>query len=233
MISTRDLSGLPGIDALKRLMQSMAMLDAIMSLEWESRYYSFNSKWSKGEQMGSMRDGCGDDLHALFTDRGCFLKGFAHEAEMTPYNRKPKSVWPGVFDRVPVAFQSGLNQPAFDPADTTLCIWREYSDVAWQRGEIEFPTVSARFDGMPGDPDGAVGLLSVYDGKPETYLAWASDYWLENEESGRALTLEHVRHVYDHKPLTTKLVRAINPEATLKLLAADIAEIGYPRRGKK
>ena len=57
MISTRDLSGLPDIDALKRLMQSMAMLDAILSPEWEYRCYSFNSKWgARGcAQMGSMR----------------------------------------------------------------------------------------------------------------------------------------------------------------------------------
>jgi hypothetical protein len=88
MISTRDLSGLPDIDALKRLMQSMAMLDAIMCPEWQYRLYSFNSKWAKGEQMGSMRDGQGDDLFALFTKDGCFLKGFAHEAPMTPVSRR-------------------------------------------------------------------------------------------------------------------------------------------------
>ncbi len=232
MISTRDLSALPDIDTLKRLMQSMAMLDAIFSPEWESRYYSFNSKWSKGEQMGSMRDGCGDDLFALFTERGCFLKGFAHESEMTPYKRKPKSVWPGVVDRVPSAFQSGLNQPAFDPADTTFCIWREYSDTAWQRGEIEFPKVPPRFDGSPGDRDGSISLLAPYDGKPETYLAWATDYWLDDEEKGYSLTLEHVQRVYDHKPLANAFVAAINPARTLRLLAADITEIGYPRRGR-
>src|SRR5690349_3975316 len=65
MISTRDLSRLPDVDALRRLLQNMAMLDAILSPEWEYRYYSFNSKWARGEQMGSMRDGCGDDFFAL------------------------------------------------------------------------------------------------------------------------------------------------------------------------
>ncbi len=234
MISTRDLSGLPDIDALKRLMQSMAMLDAILSPEWDSRYYSFNAKWSEGEQMGSMRDGCGDDLFALFTDRGCFLKGFAHEAEMTPYKRKPKRVWPGVFDRLPWwAMERGVNQPAFSPSDTTFCVWRQYTDDAWQCGEIKFPKVNARFDGSPGDPDGSTALLSPYDGTPETYLNWANDYFLEGGEQGRSLTREHVEHVYAHKPLTTKLVQEIDPAVTLRALANDIDEIGYPRRGRK
>lgn len=233
MISTRDLSALPDIDALKRLMQSMAMLDAIFSPSWESRYYSFDSKWSKSEQMGSMRDGSGDDLHALFTEHGCFLKGFDHEAQMSPYGRNPKSVWPGVLDSVPAVFVVGLNEPAFDMADTTFCIWRKYGDDRWQRGEIEFPKVPSRFDGTPGDPDGSGELLSAYDGKPETYLDWTAGYWLDDEEKGYSLTREQVQHVYAHEPLTTKLVQAINPAATLRALAADITEIGYPRRGKK
>src|SRR5689334_5634570 len=66
VISARNLSPLPGVDHLRRLLQSMAMLDAILSPEWEFRYYSFDSKWSPGEQMGSMRDGGGDDFFAHF-----------------------------------------------------------------------------------------------------------------------------------------------------------------------
>jgi hypothetical protein len=55
MISTRNLTLFPDVDELRALLQSMAMLDAILSPEWEGRYYSFNIRWSAGEQMGSMR----------------------------------------------------------------------------------------------------------------------------------------------------------------------------------
>jgi hypothetical protein len=229
MISTRDLSGLPDIDALKRLMQSMALLDAILSPEWQYRYYSFNSKWSKGEQMGSMRNGCGDELFALFTKDGCFLKGFDHEAPMTPYAKPTHEVWPGVLDSVPAVFARGLNQPAFAMEDTTFCIWRQYADKGWQVGAIKFPKTKPRFDGKPGDPDGSGDLLSPYDGKPETYCAWAIDHF-EGSFHGDNLMLDHVRHVYAHKPLTAKLVKEINPELTLTDLRADITEIGYPRK---
>jgi len=226
VISTRDLSGLPDIDDLKRLMQSMAMLDAILSPEWGFRYYSFNSKWAKGEEMGSMRNGMGDDLCALFTKDGCFLKGFDHTAPMTPYAKRSQRVWRGVLDSVPACFASGLNEPAFMMDDTTFCIWRQYDDNCWQCGKIKFPKTKLRFDGKPIDPDGSGDLLSPYDGKPETYLAWASDYFSRS----KPLTLEHVRHVYAHKPLTAKLVKEINPKLTLAELAADITEINYPRR---
>lgn len=225
MISTRDLSGLPDIDGLKRLMQSMAMLDAILSPEWEYRYYSFNSKWGTGAQMGSMRDGCGNDLFALFTDDGCFLKGFDHEAPMTPYAKRVRRVWPGVLDSVPSVFARGLNEPAFEMVATTFCIWRQYSDNCWQVGKIKYPM-------RRGDPDGSASLLSAYDGKPKTYWEWAADYY-GGGSNGDNLSLDHVRDVYAHKPLTAKLVKEINPKLTLAKLKADLNEIAYPRDGTK
>ena len=218
-ISTRNLSPLPDVDGLRALLQSMAMLDAILSPDWEYRLYSFNSRWAKGEQMGSMRDGQGDDFHALFNAAGCFLKGFAHEAAMTPYNADPKRLWPGLTESVPAEFAACLKEPAFSIEDTTFCIWRRYSDTAWQRSEIKFPAGA--------DPDGSASLLSPLDGKPETYQAWAEGYYEQ------PVKLAAVREIYEHRPQTTDLVTELNDEVTLKKLAADIKEIGYPApRGK-
>jgi hypothetical protein len=192
----------------------MAMLDAILSREWKYRYYSFNARWSRGEQMGSMRDGCGDDFFALFNAAGCFFKGFAHEAPMSPYGRRPKRIWRGVLDSVPAEFAACLKEPAFSMEDTTFCIWRRYTDGSWQRGAIHFPTGA--------DPDGSGSLLSALDGQPASYKAWAEDYYEQ------VVPLAAVRHVYAHKPLTDNLVQRLNPEVTLEELAADIEEIGYP-----
>jgi hypothetical protein len=214
-ISTRDLKILPDVDRLRALLQSVAMLDAILSPdEWEYRYYSFNSQWSKREQMGSMRNGCGDDFFALFNSSGCFLKGFAHESQMSPYGRQPKVIWPGVLDSVPSAFAAALKEPAFSMEDTTFCVWRLYSDEAWQRGRIEFP--------RGADPDGSQTLLVILDGKPKTYKAWAEDYY------ERRVNLAVVKQVYAHEPLTEELVQQLNADVTLKELAGDIKEIGYP-----
>jgi hypothetical protein len=214
-ISTRNLRRLPDVDDLRALMQSMAMLDAILCPEWDLRYYSFNSRWSKGKQMGSMRNGSGDDYFALFNASGCFLKGFDHESPMTPYDREPKEVWPGVLDEVPSEFDTALNEPAFSMEDTTFCIWRRYTDRRWQCGSIEYP------DG--DDPDGSEMLLSILDGKPKSYKDWAEDYY------ERSVHLSAVKQVYAHEALTKQLIGRLNPEVTLKELANDIKEIGYPR----
>ena len=213
MISTRDLSLLPDVDGLRRLLQSLAMLDAILCPEWEYRYYSFNSEWAPGEQMGSMRNGCGDDFFALFNEAGCFLKGFDHEAEMSPYASDPPKVWDGVLDGVPVEFASGLTEPAFKMGDTTFCIWRRNEDPAWQRGPVRFPRGS--------DPDGSEYLLSSLDGRPESYQEWAEGYY-EQPVEARA-----VSRIYSHEPLTQVLVSQLNPALEMAALLEDIREIGW------
>jgi hypothetical protein len=215
MISTRDLSLLPDIDGLRRTLQSVAMLDAILCPEWQLRYYSFNAAWAVGEQMGSMRNGSGDDFFGHFSAAGCWLKGFAHEYPMSPYHANPKRVWPGVLDDVPDEFASCLREPAFSVEDVTFCIWRRYSDRSWQIGPVEFPVDHS-------DPDGSDFLLSDLDGRPESYQAWATDYYQ------REVSLESVKHVYRHLPLTAEVVSQLNPDLSLGELAADINEIGYP-----
>lgn len=216
MISTRDLSLLPAPGTLSRVVQAMAMLDAILSAESEFRTYSFDSKWAPGERVGSMRDGCGDDLFAHFGVPGCWVKGFAHESEVSPYRRGGDgSPWPGVYESVPAAFAAPMAEPAFAAGDVTFCVWRLKGARAWRVGPVRLPT------GRP-DPDGSAGLLSPYDGRPETYHAWAVD----NYE--RELDLDAVRAVYAHRPLTRASVARLNGEVTLADLTADIEEIAYP-----
>jgi hypothetical protein len=219
MISTRDLSLLPDIDRLQALMQSLAMLDAILSPEWLYRYYSFNAHWATGEAMASMRDGSGDDLFALFISIGAIMKGFAHEAPMSPYSKTPPTVWPGVLDSVPAVFARFLDQPAFSLSDTTFCVWHTYDDTTWQRGEIEFA------EGK--DPDGSADLLAMLAGDPQTYQTWAEDYY------GRPVSLSAVIHIYEHLPLTTELIMELNPSLSLQELAQDIQEIAYTQEGAR
>jgi len=120
MVLQKRLAALPNIESLKKLSQSLAMVDAIMSPEWESRYYSFNSKWGEGEMMASMRDGSGDEYFILFNPHGAILKGFAHESPMSPYATASGKPWAGVLDSVPDEFQDFLSEPAFLIEDTTV-----------------------------------------------------------------------------------------------------------------
>jgi hypothetical protein len=95
-ISTRDLSTLAAPRTLERLTQSIAMLEAIVSPEWEYRYFSFNRLWdeSKGERMASMRNGSGDEYFLVFGPLGAFLKGSTMcRLNLRPGWPNPLSVW--------------------------------------------------------------------------------------------------------------------------------------------
>src|SRR6202035_3695076 len=68
---------LPDVQNLLRISKAIAVLDAILSPDWQYRYYSFNSRWAAGKQMASMRNGEGDHYFILFSQHGAILKGYA------------------------------------------------------------------------------------------------------------------------------------------------------------
>lgn len=211
MISTRDLSALPDVRGFRRLTRSLAMLDAIMSPEWEFRYYSFDSRWAPSEMMASMRNGHGDHWFALIGPAGIALHGLAHEAPTF----RPGAPQPGIFNALPREFQkSFLNEPAFDTANSTFCIWRRTDDNRWWTGAVEPSPVE--------DPDGSAELLSMLAGDPRQYVDWAADYY------ERTLNVLDVSAVYRHSPLTPALAKRLNPAIDFEELGGDIDEIGYP-----
>jgi hypothetical protein len=214
MVLQKRLAALPDIEPLKRLSQSLAMLDAIMSPDWEHRYYSFNSRWGAGEMLASMRDGSGDDYFILFNNHGAIIKGFAHESPMSPYALESGEPWPGVLDEVPGEFHGFLAEPAFSIKDVTFCIWRRHTDPCWQTGRINYPEGD--------DADGSGDLLSVLDGRPSAYKEFAEEYY------EREVDLAAVEHVYGHKPLTDEVIKALNEEVSREDLRSDVEEIGYP-----
>ena len=191
---------LPDIDILKRLLQSLAMLDAIIEPEWEDRYYSFNSKWAEGEEMGSFRDGQGDHVFALFNMAGCWIKGFTHEEPL----RVSLEI---LLAQVPTEFASCLTEPAFMIEDTTFCLWRKYDDVNWQIMGLKK----------------SMNMLGLPDGRPQSYLDQASDYFERDD-----LPIDSIQAIYSHHPLSEDLVQSLNPEIILVDVEEDKIEIGYP-----
>ena len=214
MVTKATLDSFPDIEGLRRLSQSLAMLDAIMSPEWEDRYYSFNSKWSEKEMMASMRNGQGEEYFILFDSHGAIMKGFDHESPMSPWAGQEKKLWPGIFESVPAEFQSFLSEPAFSIDETTFCVWRRYSDSSWQVGSIDYPDED--------DPDGSEYLLSILNGEPSAYKEFA-DWYYE-----KTLSLDAIEHIYRHDPLTNDIVSALNDEITLESLIDEADEIAYP-----
>jgi hypothetical protein len=71
-------------------------------------------------------------------------------------------------------------------------------------------------------------MLNIFDGNPQTYINWASEYFEESYvESG--IPLDIVIKIYNGQPLTREMVLAIVGELEdWKQLEADLNEIGYP-----
>jgi hypothetical protein len=214
-ISTRDLRGVPGVEKLRRVMESLAMLDAILCPDETVRTYRFDKGWGPGEALGSMNNGQGDTFFAVFSAVGCWLKGFAHEAALTPYRWTPPRVAEGMFEGLPEPFTAYLTEPAFEVEATTFCIWRPAGDGAWGCGTM------ALLAGK--DPDGSAYLLRLLDGRAETVVAWAEENWIET-----GVWREGVEAVFAQQPLTEELVRGLNGEVGLEEVRGGAEAIGYP-----
>ncbi|MFB9389622.1 hypothetical protein ACFPM3_08385 [Streptomyces coeruleoprunus] len=217
---------LPAIPVLRDHCRALAMLEAILSPDWEDRYHSFDAHWSDAEEMASMRNGSGDEYSIVFSAAGAFVRGFAHESLMSPYACHDRTLpWPGVLDDVPEVFRACVEEPAFSDEDgtpvVTACLWRTASDDVWRCGSsVVFPEEGDLDD----DPDGASYLFQLLvDRSAEAFRAFAEDYYKV------AVDLAAVRHVQGLRPLTQQVVTALNPDLELADLAGEIAAIGYPQ----
>jgi hypothetical protein len=213
---------LPDIPTLHGRCRALAVLEAIISPDAESRYYSYGAGWGPGEQMASMRNGSGDEYSIVFATAGAFIRGFDHESPMSPVGNDGE-LWPGLLDGIPDVFAAQVAEPAFSYEGTleaTFCLWRQTSDERWHTGSIEFP--DAR--GYRSDPDGS-GLLKILcDGTGSAYRAFAVDYY-EVEVASTA-----VAHVYAGLPLDDHVVRTLNPEISLADVAEEITAMGWRHR---
>jgi hypothetical protein len=191
---------IPEPKILKRMSQSIAMLDAVIMQDWELRYYSFNAAWSPSNQMASMRNGSGDHYSILFTPSGAAMKGFCHE-----FGSKPNC-----YDGLPQIFeQPFLREPAFVTTDVSFACWN-----LGQEWVIRPPDTFA--GGECADT-----LLDVFQG-PEKYQKWAEGYY------ERQIPLPIVRSVFNHEPLNDRMLAELNSGIDRTQLATDLKEIGYP-----
>ncbi len=216
MPSADLLSALPTLDRTRELTRALAVLDAVMSRDWESRYYSFDPAWSDDEQMASMRNGSGDDWFCWFGPPGAAIVGFDHESPMSTYVHDPPALWPGLLSGVPKAFtRPVLEEPAFSVSDTTFLIWRQPGDSAWRAGGVVLPDEP--------DPDGARHLLELLlDDDPTAYVRFAGEYY------ERDLPLDGVAAIYRSTPLTSALVESLHSGREFEAVAREAREMGYP-----
>ena len=203
--STRNLEALPSPAELRKLCQSLAALDAILCEEWESRRFSFNAHWGSDEQLGTMRDGCGDEWQAWFSPGGVLLFGLAHESAAY----RSGDPYPQIIEGIPRSLAGALEEPAFDTENLSFCTWHLPGE-GWSVGPVS----------ELGD-DGSESLLQLLDGNPRSYATYAEEYF------EMKLPLESVERIYAHRPLSAELVESLGGTRDLGELREDLEEIGY------
>jgi len=221
MIVYEVAAKLPEIEVLRNRCRALAVLECV--IDGGEPYYTYTREWG-ADEAALMRNGSGDEWAVVFTADGAFIRLFDHESTMTPYRAPDRELWPGLLDGMPVVFGAHVEELAFCDEDgqflATAVLWRLRSDDRWQAGAgITFPPPRGLYD---SGPDGAGMLEILLDDIVDRYVAFAEDYY-ETQVDRNA-----VEHIVTRRPLTDPIVRALNPEATLADLRADIATIGYP-----
>lgn len=206
---------LPEPQTLIRRTKALAVLDLILSPAWEDRCYSFNSRWAAGEQMASMRNGCGDEWWIVFHDSGwAALKGLGHDSPAWQSGRSRLSA--ELKSAIPAALSGFANQPAFCWDQTSFAAYRQPSEDDWL-----WPKEATAFANMSGGEDEFLSLLA---GGPGDYVDHAADYFEVD------LPLAIVEGIFDLAPITPEMVRMLNPEVSLADIEEQLhGEIGYPR----
>lgn len=205
---------LPDITALVRRTQALAALDLILSPEWESRYYSFNTAWAPGQQMASMRDGCGGEWWLLFhADGWAALKGLEPDSEAWAEGGVELSA--ALRSAIPSICAEFADEPAFRWDETGFAYFR-LPGAAWVRANEQ-----TRFAKLA---TGEIELLQHLGQPAEAYVTYARDYY-ETE-----VPLELVQAIYRHDAITAEMIATLNAETTLAEIEAELyGEIGYPR----
>lgn len=205
---------LPEPEQLKQQLLTLSALDIILcDTDW-LRVYQYDAKWSEQAQLATVSNGAGDNLHIIFAREGVLIKGFDHESPFSPHARDEYSVWPGIYDHVPSALFSYIEQEdALELEDVTFCLWREPGDAEWQTGSIENPA---------GWDDGFNFLIGYLYQTPEDYAEWAGGYY-EAE-----IKLDVVKQIYAGSRITAELIGRLNPDRNAAEALAELQQLGVP-----
>lgn len=192
----KQLKQLAEPEALKKKLITFAILDLIFCDEDWLRFYRFDSKWAPDVSMATIDNGAGDELFIVFSPEGVIMKGFDHESWLSPYAREEHTVFPGIYDEVPLSLFKLLDDEAFEKEAVTFCIWRESRDIAWRKGDVKIPE---------GEEDGAEFLLGMIFKTPEEYVEWAGYYY------DRPISIEVITQIYEDLKIDEATIRSLNP----------------------
>ena len=167
--------------------------------EWEYRYFSYNSKWDKSEEVASMKNGEGDEYYLLFNERGVvgkvLMKNFHIDDHLVQLNKIPKD------------FESFYKEVSFKLDSASFYFWYLVDKKQWKSTSLNFS------DSSP---------LDFLTNGPAFYHKWAEEYY------ERKLDIKDIEKIFNYEPISGKLLSKLSDnQVTLEDLEEDLQEIGY------
>ncbi len=202
------------IDSLRETLIKLATLNIILCDEDWLRYHRFTKGWDEHVDLAKIDNGSGDNLLIFFTDKGCLIKGFAHESEVSPYAQGEFKLWDGMYHGLPSHFEELLDDESIEKDDVTFCLWRTFEDGRWNKGDIKFEH---------GEDDGSGFLLETIFSNATSFGEWATDYF-EME-----IPKQHISSIYNDEPITDELILGINASCDLEAVKEELKELGVIR----
>ncbi|KHD11346.1 hypothetical protein PN36_20455 [Candidatus Thiomargarita nelsonii] len=177
-------------------MKALALADAIIQPEWEYRYFSYNSKWSDTEEMGSFRDGSGGEWFFLSSGQFAGYKCLSPEDGIMPDLENVKSQFPS-------EYRSFITEPAFS-MDLATCLWYLH-ESKWVKNGLTVKWI--------------IDLAEITNWTAKDYHTWAVDYY---ERDFDVLDIDKLFENQFNEELAMKL----NPEIDINKLRVELVEIG-------
>ena len=142
------------IEHLRNKMKTLALADAILMPEWEYRYFSYNSKWSDTQEMGSLRDGSGNEWFLWLSGNLAGYKCLSLDDGIMSDIDSVKST-------IPSQYKEFLDEPAF-AMDKATCIWH-LNDSEWVKHGLGVAHL--------------IDVEQISEWTVEEYHSWATEYY--------------------------------------------------------
>lgn len=225
--STANLSAIPAPAELKRIGQSLAVIDRLLEDRFSGKDpvdFDFNESF-EGEVGGSvflLETEAKDKLWIWFGDKGVVIKGSVGGKETDPTRstfvgdvRHGYRLSRGMLEGFPEELNIFLKETVFTPRDATFFIWRLNKDSAWHTGNA-LKNITSKEQ----DPDGSLELLSYINPDPKLCL---NNFRHKHKTAARAAS-----RIFMHEPLTQTIIDELGGKRRIAEVADEMKLINYP-----
>jgi len=184
------------IKTLRQKLKNFALADAIISPNWESRYFSYNGKWSAAEEVASLRDGCGGEWFLWLSANLAAYKCLSPEDGLMADLENAKT-------KIPTDYDSFITDPAFS-MDRATCIWY-WEDSSWQKQGLSVEYL--------------IDLEAIIKWTTKDYHAWATDYY------EREIDIKALDNLFE-TTFSEETALKLNSEVDMSELRKELMEMG-------